>query len=69
MEPVGIVPEFDVPSDVTPGVFPGRVDSAVNEFVFQGREERFGHGIIVADTGAADRVAQVEFGDGDGEVL
>jgi hypothetical protein len=40
----------------------------VNELVLQRAEERLCHGIIVADPGAADRLAQVERGEGIGEL-
>ena len=35
---------------------------------FQCAEERLGHGIVVADPGATDRLAQLECGEGIGEL-
>ena len=68
METLSIVSDFDVPRNVPPGVFPGGVDGAVNELVLQRGEERLGHGVIEADPGAADRLAQVERGEDAGEL-
>ncbi len=60
MQSMGIVPELDVPSHVLTGVIPGRVDGAVDTLVLQRREERLGHGIIVAYARTANRVPQAE---------
>ena len=49
-----IVPEFDVPHNVTARVLTGRILGAIDTLVLQRREERLGHRIIVADPGAAD---------------
>ena len=69
METFGIVSDFDVLSDIPAGMFTGGIDSPVDELVLQGTEERLGHGIIITDSGAADRLTQVERSKGGGELL
>jgi hypothetical protein len=44
----GVVPEFDVPYDVTAGVLTCRVLSTVNALILQGSEERFRHRVSVS---------------------
>jgi hypothetical protein len=56
-----IVPEFDVPHNVTARVLTGRILGAVNALVLQCREERLGHRIVVTDPGTADRVPEAVF--------
>ena len=56
-----IVPEFDVPHNVTARVFTSRILGAVNTLVLKRGEERLGHRIIVADPGAADGLPEVIF--------
>jgi hypothetical protein len=46
----------------------GRVFGAVNAFVFQGGEERFSHGVVVADPGAAYGLPDTEGGQCCGEL-
>ena len=54
-----IVPEFDVPHNVPARVLTSRILGPVDTLVLQCGEERFGHGIIVADPGAADGMPEV----------
>ena len=56
METSGIVSDFYVTRNVVHGVFPGRILGAINAFVLQCREERLGHRIVIADSGAAGGV-------------
>src|SRR6201989_1201389 len=53
-----IVPEFDVPHNVTARMLTGRILGAMNPLVLQCSEERFGHCIVIADPGAADGLAK-----------
>ena len=55
----GIVPEFDVPHNVPARVLPGRILGPVDALVLQRGEERLRHSIVVADAGAADRLAEL----------
>jgi len=48
-----IVPEFNIPHNVTARVLPGRILGPVNALVLQRREERLGHRIVVTDPGTA----------------
>src|SRR6185437_6342658 len=48
----GIVPEFDVPHNVTVRMLPSRIFGPVNPLVLQCGEERPGHRIIVTGPGA-----------------
>lgn len=68
MQPLSVIPGIDVPGHVSPCVFAGRVDGAVYSFVLQGCKEGFGHCIVVADSGSADRLTHVEFGEGSREL-
>src|SRR5689334_15726771 len=54
-----IVPEFDVPHNVTARMLTGRILGAVDTLVLKRGEERLGHRIIVADPGAADGLPEV----------
>src|ERR1017187_1343181 len=49
-----MVPEFDVPHNVSARVLAGRILGAVDTLVLQHGEERLGHRIVVTDPGAAD---------------
>jgi hypothetical protein len=69
VETLGIVSDFDVSRNVSSGVVAGGVDGAVDEFIFQGVEERLGHGVVEADSGATDRLSQVERGEDVSELL
>jgi hypothetical protein len=57
----GIVPEFDVPHNVTASVFTSGILGAIDAFVLQRREERLGHRIIVTYPGAADGLPEVMY--------
>ena len=54
-----IVPEFDVPHDITVRVLASRILGTMNPLGLQDSEERFRHYIIVADPGTADRMPEV----------
>ena len=54
-----IVPELDVPGNVTVCVRPGRILGTVNSLVLQDSEERFSHRVIVANSGPADRMPEL----------
>ena len=54
-----IVPEFDVPHNVTARVLTSRILGAVNALVLQSSEERLRHRIVVTDPGAADGLPEV----------
>jgi len=64
-----IVPEFDVPHNVPARVLAGRILGPVDAFVLQCGEERFGHRVIVAYSGAADGMPEVMFLQRPGELL
>ena len=53
-----IIPEFDVPNNVTVRMFASRILGTVNPLVLQCSEEGLGHRIVVADPGAADGLAE-----------
>src|SRR5690348_6506906 len=53
-----IVPEFDVAADVLLGDLVRGVTHPRDTLVFQGGEERFGHGVAEADSGPAGRSAK-----------
>src|SRR5260370_39818424 len=55
---LGIVPEFDVPHNITARVFTSRILGAVDALILQRGEERLGHRVIVAYPGAADGLPQ-----------
>src|ERR1700685_1254763 len=59
MTTFGIVVQFDVPRNVTLRVSTCRVLSPVDALVLERGEERFGHGVVVADAGPADRLTEV----------
>ena len=54
VEPSRIVSGFDVPGNVVHRGAPGRVGGAVDEFVLQAGEERFGHRVVLANPGTPD---------------
>jgi hypothetical protein len=58
-----IIEDLDVPHNVPRGVFPTRINGAMNTLVLQGPKERLGQSIIEADSGPAQRLPQVEFDD------
>src|SRR4028118_773537 len=60
METFGIVAEFYVSGNIVDGMFAGRVLGPVYALVFEDGEERFGHGVVVTDSGASDGLADVE---------
>jgi hypothetical protein len=55
-----IVAKFDVPGNIHPGVFTGRIGSAIDAFDFHGGVERFGERIVETDSGGPDRSPDVE---------
>ena len=55
MPTLRIVPELDPTRNVSIRAFPGRILRAVDEFILQRREERFGHRIVVTLTGYSTR--------------
>jgi hypothetical protein len=54
VETFAIIEELDVPGNSPAGMLACRQDSPVDELVFQGCVERFGHGVVVADPGPTD---------------
>ena len=67
VETVSIVAQLDIARNVLAGVFTARVLGSVDELVFQYREERLGHGIVVAHSGAPDGLSKIEIGECRGE--
>ncbi len=60
-----IVEALDVFDNLAAGLCAGRVDGAVEPLILERPEERFGHRVIPADSGPADRgphLVGVEFG-------
>jgi hypothetical protein len=56
-----IVPEPDVPVNVTVCVRSGRKLGTVNSLVLQDSEERFSHRVIIANSGPAGRMPELCF--------
>ena len=56
-----IVEDLDVVRNILLGFLSGRVHGAVDAFVLQRREERFSEGVVPADPGPAEGLAEVEF--------
>ena len=60
METLPIIEEFDVPRNSFAGVFVGREGSAVDKFGLERGVEGFGHGIVIASSGTAQRGSDTE---------
>ena len=60
MEALPIIEEFDVPRNSFAGVFVGRECGAVDQFGFECGVEGFGHGVVVTDSGTAQRGSDAE---------
>ena len=60
MPAAAVVEHFDVAADRAAGVVDARDRGAVDAFDFERGEERFGLGVVPADTGWSYRLADVE---------
>jgi hypothetical protein len=55
----GIVVEFDVADNIAARVFAGRVLGTMDTLILKRPEERFRHGVVVADPGSADGLPEI----------